>query len=170
MASGELVGVVLKELYTGTVYATEIIRVGGSTPAENVAIHDFDGAAIEYRDYLCVLVGYASGGLTVKWKWSAKSATSGTVVWGAAIRRIADDAEDIDASHTYDFNNASAATVPSASGELSYDSVAFTDGADMDSLADGEVFILRMRRDPTNGSDDVTTDVQLWGCPEIYET
>lgn len=170
MASGQVVGIINNIMPPATSGAQPTVRAGGSTPAENVPLWAFDASSIEYLDYYCTLKNYASGGLTVELKWAAASATTGSVVWGAAVRRAADDAEDLDTSHTYDFNNASAAAAPSASGELSYDNVTFTDGADMDSLANNEAFVLRVRRDPTNGSDDMAGDAQLWPSIVIRET
>jgi hypothetical protein len=41
--------------------------------------------------------------------------------------------------------------------------ITFTDGADMDSLAAGEAFRLKIRRDAdgTGGTDDITSDCEL---------
>lgn len=162
MASGDPVVKVIKAMPPQTSYATYDVRAGGSTPAENVEVFDFDGTSAEYMDFLCRLEGYDAGGLTFTVAWSATSATTGSCRWEIAIRRIADDAEDIDAAHTYDYNGVTATTA-SASGEVAYDTVTFTDGADMDSWADGELAIVRVRRDPTNGGDDIATDCELWG-------
>lgn len=161
MASGDVVGIIHALMPPAANGATPDNRAGGSTPAENVPVWDFDAASDEHLDYYGVLEGYDGGGLTVKLKWAASSATGGSTVWDAAIRRIADDAEDIDGAHTYVFNSVTA-TAPSAAGELGYDTITFTDGADMDSLADGEAFILRIRRDADNGSDNMTGDAELF--------
>jgi hypothetical protein len=142
--------------------ATLDARAGGSTPAENVIVHDFDASSAEYLDLLCKLVGYDGGGLTFTIAWSASSASANDVVWEIGIRRIADDAEDIDASHTYDYNSATD-TAPSASGELSYPTITFTDGADMDSWADGELAVVRVRRNAGDGNDSMSGDAELWG-------
>lgn len=146
-----------------TAYATQDILAGGATPVEAAPVLDFDAATDEYIDFYGVLPQhYAGGGLTLTLVWSASSATSGDVIWGAAFRRINDDAEDIDTTaHSYDFNASAAATAPSAQGEVSYDNITFTDGADMDSLAAGEMFFLRIRRDADNGSDTMAGDAEL---------
>jgi len=120
-------------------------------------------------DWLCKLEGYGGGGLTFTRPYSMSSATSGQVRIELAIRRMNDDAEDIDAAHTYDYNGVSD-TVPSAAGELSYPTVAFTDGADMDSLAEGELFILREYRDHDHAADTATGDMEAWGPPLGLET
>lgn len=162
MASGNPVVEILDIMPPGTAYATLDVRVGGSTPAESVIVHDFDASTAEYVDFKCRLnEDYDAGGLTFTLPYSMTSATSGGVRWEAAVRRVADDAEDIDASHTYDFNGVTD-TVASASGELSYPVITFTDGADMDSWAAGEVAIVRVRRDPDNAGDSAAGDAELW--------
>ena len=163
MASGDPVVQVLQAMPPGTLYATEDVRAGGSTPAESLHVWDFDDTAAEYMDFLCVLRGYDGGGLTFTLPWMATTATTNAVLWGAAIRRFVDDAEDIDGSHTYDFNNAAADTAPSATGEQSYPTIAFTDGADMDSWAEGEFAIVRVRRLPTDAGDTMAGDAELLG-------
>jgi isopentenyl diphosphate isomerase/L-lactate dehydrogenase-like FMN-dependent dehydrogenase len=161
MASGNPVVHVLAALTPATVYATLDIRLGGSTPVESVEVFDFDASAIEYMDFKCVLRGYGGGGLTFTLPYSMTSATTGGVRLEVGIRRMVDDAEDIDAAHTYDFNGVTD-TVASLAGELSYPVVTFTDGADMDSWTDGEVAIVRVRRKIDDAGDDATGDLELW--------
>lgn len=169
MASGQVVGQILDIMPPAANFAAPARRAGGSTPAERVLIWQFDAGTIEYLDYKIWLRNYAGGGLTVTLVWSAASATTGNVIWGAAFRRLEDDNEDIDTSQTYDYNDTSGVAAPSASGEVSYDSITFTSGADMDSLADGEIAILRIRRNASSGSDTMTGDAELWGV-QIRET
>ena len=162
MASGDEVVQIRRIMYPAANFAAPSQRAGGSTPGERVAgLHLFDAATIEYLDFLCRLKGYGGGGLTFTLPWSAASATSGAVRWGIAIRRLADDAEDIDVSHTYDYNDADD-TAASASGELSIPTIAFTDGVDMDSWADGEWAIVRVRRNASHANDTMTGDAELW--------
>lgn len=153
-----------------TLYATFDFMVGTSAPVENIPVLDFDDTNIKYMDFYCQMPrNYGAGGLTLKFTWSGAAATN-AVVWSAAIRRVPDDAEDLDTTvFTYDYNNASAATAPSAIGETSEDTVAFTDGADMDSTAAGEYFILRIRRVPTDAGDTMVGDASLHSV-EVKET
>lgn len=159
MASGQIFA--LTPMPPGTTAATFDTRAGGSTPAENVPVLDFDDGTDETYDFYGRLQGYGAGGLTLKIPYSATSAASGDVVWTAAIRRVADDAEDIDVSQSYDANTVTVTTA-SLSGEVDYATITFTDGADMDSLADGEVFILRLTRDANNAADTMVGDAELW--------
>lgn len=162
MASGAPVVQVLEVMHPGANFAPLSIRTGGSTPAERVPVYLFDAATIEYLDFKCRLAGYGGGGLTFTIPWSAVSATTGVTRWGIAIRRMTDDAVDIDASHTYDYNDVDD-TAASVSGELSYPTITFTNGADMDSWGDGEIAIVRVRRNASHANDTMTGDAELWG-------
>jgi hypothetical protein len=161
MASGDNVVQITKAMPPGSSAATLDVRVGGSTPAESVQVWDFDASASEYLDFMCYLEGYGGGGLTFTIYYSMTSATSNQVRWEIGVRRIADDAEDIDSSHTYVTNGVSD-TVPSAAGEISMPTIAFTDGADMDSWAEGEAAIVRVYRDHDHADDTATGDAEMW--------
>lgn len=160
MASGDPVVQVLEIMPPQANFAPFGFRTGGSTPAENVPYYAFDASTIEYLDFLCLLKGYGGGGLTFTLPWMAASATSNATRWGVAIRRLQDDAEDVDSSQTYDYNDVDD-TAASASGELSYPTVTFSNGADMDSWADGELAIVRVRRNASHANDTMTGDAQL---------
>ncbi len=162
MASGNPVIQVLEVLTPATLGAEMAVRAGGSTPVERVTVYAFDAATVEYIDYKCILRGYGGGGITLLLPWSAAAATSGVTRWAAAFRRMTDDAVDIDASHTYDYNEVDD-TAASASGELSMPTITFTNGSDMDSLAEGEVCILRVKRNASHANDTMTGDAELWG-------
>lgn len=161
MASGESVVEILEISQPATLFAPLTRRAGGSTPAESALVYAFDAATDWYLDFLCRLQGYGGGGLTFTLPWSAASATTNVTRWGIAIRRFADDAEDIDASHTYDFNEVDD-TCASATGELSYPTIAFTNGADMDSWAEGELAIVRVKRSAAHANDTMAGNAELW--------
>lgn len=163
MASGQPVVEVIREMPPATAYAQWDTRAGGSTPAESFPVLDFDGGSTdEYMDFLCRLSeDYDGGGLTFGIAFMMSTATSGNVRLGIAIRRIADDAEDVDGSQSYDFNEATVA-VASAAGELKYTTITFTDGADMDSWAAGEYAVVRFRREASDTTNDTATgDMEL---------
>lgn len=145
-------------------FATFDAMAGTSTPAESILVLDFDDTTQEYADFYCVMPAAYSGstGITCTIMWSAAEAATDVVEWQIALRRVADDAEDLDTTaHTYDYN-AVVATAASAIGEVAYDNITFTDGADMDSVTAGDYFILRITRDPTPSSGtDVTGDASL---------
>lgn len=111
---------------------------------------------------------YAGGGVTVRICWMATSATTNEVVWAVAWERHEDDAFDLDGDG-FAAARTVTATAPSASGEVSYDDIAFTDGAQMDSVAAGESFRLHVYRDADDGDDDMVGDAELLRV-EIRET
>lgn len=164
MASGDVVVMINEVMPPSTSFPQFAIRIGASSPAEQVPYWAFDAAADEYLDFYCRLQGYAGGGLTFTLTWMAATATTGGVLWALAIRREADDAEDIDVAQTYDYNEVRDVAA-SASGENSYFNITFTDGADMDTLANGEDFILRLRRRGSDNTastgDDMAGDAQF---------
>ena len=163
MASGDVVGIVKKEMPPGANFATLDVRVGGSTPAESILIHDFDDTTVEYLDYLVQLEGYAGGGLTLGLEVAMTSATTAEIIFSAAIRRIVRNAEDLDDSHTYVYNNSAEITVANVAGETVNVPVTFANGADMDSWAEGEYAIVRIRRFASDAGDDASGDAELLG-------
>lgn len=161
MASGDIVGSIIQVMIPGSSGAQPAPRTSGSTPTERVVLYQFDATAIEYLDFLVEISKYAAGGFTVKLKWSAASATTGVVHWDGAFHRLADDTVDFDTAFTYVYN-AVEPTTATVSGEVDYASMTFTDGADSDSVANNELCLFRLRRDPTAAADNMTGDAELW--------
>jgi hypothetical protein len=153
-----------------TLYATLDTMVGTSTPVEAIPVLDFDDTAAEYADFYCFMPrNYNGGGVTISFVWSAAAATN-TAVLRAAFRAVPDDTEDLDTTaHTYDYNTSGALTPPSVVGEVAVDTLTFTDGADMDSVAAGSYFVLRVGRLPTDGNDTLAGDLSIHAI-EIMET
>ena len=130
---------------------------------------DFDAATDEEAVFSAVLPRhYGSGGTTITIYWAATSATTGDVVWTGAWERIADEGQDMDAD-SFATANSATATTAGTSGSLQYTTIAFTDGAQMDSVALGEAFRLKITRDANAVGDTMTGDAELWAV-EIKET
>lgn len=110
---------------------------------------------------------YAGGGLTVNAHFAAGTATAGTLVVGMAIERIG-TALDIDAD-SYATTLLGTLTMPATSGLLGTQSIAFTNGAAMDSLAVGEAFRLQVQRVGTFSTDTMGGTAQLVAI-EMKET
>jgi len=106
-------------------------------------------------------------GVTVYLHYSMTSATTGDVDFDAAFERIGDQQLDIDADSFAAVNSVDNTTVPATSGLVDIVSVAFTDGADMDSVAVGELFRIKVTRDAV--SDTSAGDLELHAV-EIRET
>lgn len=121
---------------------------------------DFDTTTQEAAIFSGVLpADYAGGGVTVSVWCALTSATSGTVGWDVAIERCDASSLDIDADSFASAQTITATTVPGTSGQVLKLSVNISNGANMDSLAAGELFRLRIRRDVAN--DTATGDAEL---------
>lgn len=130
---------------------------------------EFDPTTAESAVFSGVLPrNYSGNGLTVSINWAADGATTGDVVWGASIERHADDAQDLD-SDSFAAEQTVTDTTASADGETVYSLIAFTNGAQMDSLAVSERFRLKIRRVATDGADTLTVDAQIFSV-EVMET
>lgn len=102
---------------------------------------------------------YGGGGITVYLHWSATSATTGTIGWDVSFERIGAAQQDLDADGFATAQTITAATVPATSGHVNITNVAVTHGANIDSIAVGETFRLRVRRDVAN--DSAVGDAEL---------
>lgn len=168
MASGDSLAVFLPQDNEppSANYATPDVRNGHP-------VLDFDGATDEEAIFTGILPrNYAGGGLTVYLHVMFTSATSGNARWQADIERMDDGGStDLDSdSFTGTFQSA-AGNPNGTSGVTTLVTITFTSGAQMDNLAAGEAFRLKIRRDAdgTSGTDDVTTDAELVAV-EIKET
>ena len=105
-------------------------------------------------------IRYAEGGLTVEILFAMTSAATGDVVWCAQIERVGIEVQSLDSDG---FASAKSVTV-TVSGTASYvqkATIAFSDGAEMDSLESGEPFRLKVYRDANHASDTATDDAEL---------
>ena len=129
---------------------------------------DFDGTTNEYAVFSDVMPqNYDGGGVTVYIHYSMSSATSNDIDWDVAFERIGDQQLDIDSDDFAAVNSVDNTTVPGTSGLVDIVSIAFTDGADMDSVVAGELFRIKINRDAA--SDTATGDAELHAI-EIRET
>lgn len=160
---------IIQPMPPATLAATIDYRPGDSTPAEQFQVWDFDPSTVEYMDFKCFAESYADGGFTVTLPWSADGTATGNVIWSAAFRRIEDDVDDLDVSHTYDYNDVTDAA-PTVDGEVVYPTITFTDGADSDNVAEGDMFILRVRRRADQGGDTMDSNDAELHLPNIKET
>lgn len=143
-----------------TLYATVGLRNGHPTL-------QFDDTTAWAAIFTGILPrNYSGGGLTVYIHASA-IATSGTMGWSVEIERMDDSSLDIDADSFAGVNTVTAATVPGTSGQTLVLNVAITSGANMDSLAAGEQYRIRIKRDVANDTAVGNTEITM---VEIKET
>ena len=134
----------------------------------NIACWDFDDTTGESVVFTGVLPrNYAGGGITVYLHWAATTATSGTGGWLVAFERIGDGQQDIDSDGFASGQTVTAATVPATSGHVKITNVAVSNGANMDSIAVGELFRLKVTRDVAN--DTAAGDLEMYAV-ELKET
>ena len=81
-------------------------------------------------------------------------------MWTAALERIGAESQDLDADGFASAKTVTA-TVSSTCGKTKMASIAFTDGAQMDSVAAGNTFRLQITRDANNTADTATGDAEL---------
>jgi hypothetical protein len=153
------------------------VPLGNEPPASNYAtldhrnVHpclDFDTTTAEAAVWSSVLPRhYAGGGITVYVHWAASTATTGTIGWTVEFERIGDSQQDVDSDGFASAQTITATTVPGTSGHVDITSVAVTDGANIDSIAVGEAFRIRIKRDVA--SDDAAGDAELYAV-ELKET
>jgi hypothetical protein len=130
---------------------------------------DFDASTNEDAIFSGVLPQNYAGttGVTVYLHYAMSSATSGDIDWDVAFERIGDQQLDIDGDSFAAVNSVDNTTVPGTSGNVDVVSVAFTNGADMDSVVKGDSFRLLVRR--LAADDTATGDAELVAV-EIRET
>ena len=164
MASGDtlLIFTALHNEPPGTNYATFDSR-------NNHPCLDFDAATNESAVFRAIMPQhYAGGGVEVLLHWAASTDTTNThhCYWDAAFERIAAIDLDVDADSFADANSVDTDHCDATSGKITITTIAFTAGADMDSVAAGEMFRLKLTRDAAN--DDMTGDAELYAV-EIRE-
>lgn len=124
---------------------------------------DFDPTTDEEAVFRGVMPqNYAGGGITLKIHFMLTSGTSGDGVWQAAFEALA--AQDADSDGFAAFQSSGAVAANGTNGIESIATITFTDGAQMDSVAAGGAFRLKIRRDADNTSatDSITgSDLEL---------
>ncbi len=137
----------------------------------SIPVLDFDDTTAETAEFSGVMPRHYAGttGITVTLGWMATdtTVTPHVVDWDVAFKSVSDDADDLDSKAYAAVNSNDDEQEASASGEVKYSTITFTDGADMDSVAAGEYFRMKVTRDATN--DTLTDDAELVFA-EIRET
>lgn len=130
---------------------------------------DFDATTNESAVFKGIMPRHYAGttGVTVYIHYAMSSAEADTVDWDVAFERIGDQQLDIDGDSFAAVNSVDNTTVPGTTGLVDIVNVTFTNGADMDSVAVGESFRLKITRDAA--SDDASGDAELFAV-EIKET
>jgi hypothetical protein len=164
MASGD-------SLYAWTAHANEPPDTNFATYSRRNAhfILEFNDTTAQSAVFRGVMArNYNGGGVTVRLEWMAATATTGNVKWNAQIERHQSAVDDLDAD-SFATAQTTISVAPVNSGLITYASIALTNGAQMDSLAVGEGFRLRVTRDAADGGDTMTGNSQVLTI-ELHET
>ena len=123
---------------------------------------DFDPSTSESAIWTFRLpTTYAGGGLTVDIFFSMTSGVANGVVFQGAIERIDLSSLDIDADSFAAAQETGTVTVPGTSGQVVKGTVLFTAGAQMDSIAAGEIGRLKITRDVDDAGDTAAGDAEV---------
>jgi hypothetical protein len=128
----------------------------------------FDSTTDEETVFTSVLPQhYAGGGITVHVHWTSNT-TSGTARWQTSFESLA--SQDID-SDGFATANSGGTACNGTSGVQTTTSIAHANGGEIDALAVGDPYRLKIRRDAdgTTGTDDMAADAQILAV-ELRET
>lgn len=122
---------------------------------------DFDDTTDESAVFSGVLpTHYGGGGITVYLHVALLTAVANNMKWEAAFERVGDGQQDIDADGFAAAQNSGDVAVPGTSGFVKIVAITFTNGAQMDSVAVGEEFRLKVTSKVPTGTK-ATGDRQL---------
>lgn len=139
-----------------------------SNTTSPVPVLAFDTTTAEYAIFTAVLPrNYAGGGITVYILSAMASATSGTLGWTVEFERLQVGTDNIATDSWASAQTVTAATVPGTAGLFQSLNVAVSNGANIDGIAVGEGFRIRIKRDVSN--DTAAGDAWLVAV-ELKET
>lgn len=105
-------------------------------------------------------VSYGNSGVKVLLHYAMATATSGAVKWTTAFERVGEGQQDIDSDGFATGVTAGDVTVPGTSGFVDITENDHSNGSQMDSIASGEYFRLKITRTAPGGSA-ATGEAQL---------
>jgi hypothetical protein len=130
-------------------------------PDDHLMLVDFDpgGSPNEHCEFSAIMSRqYGGGGITVWFQWMSQTATTGDVRWEIAFKSFTDDVDNLDTKAYASAQGGYFPTDTFFAGRATIDSLAFTDGAQMDNIAAGEYFRMRLTRDAADSGDTMNSD------------
>lgn len=162
----------------GTLTSTPTANYATLDRANNDWVLDFDASVNEVALFKLVMPrNYDGGGLTVTFGVTSTT-TTGDMSFAAFLKSITDNVDNLnnvgtDPSGLKMFaapQKNQAVDAASGAGRTRYFTITFTDGAQMDNIAAGELFYLLVMRDAQDSTnDDMAADAELVFI-EIKET
>ena len=132
---------------------------------ENLRVISYADGSTTHWDFHGLLDNYGGGGVNVQLPWFGGA--TGDVQFRAAFRRMP-TGHDLTANHTYGGNTG--VSTAAAIATLVLLNIALADGAQMDSLSNGDRFILRVSREGAEAADTLAEMADLiWPSVVIRE-
>lgn len=129
---------------------------------------DFEDTVNKYAVFSAILPrNYAGGGITAYITYGMSSAEANDIDWDLAFERIGDGQQDIDVDGFAAVQSVDNTTVPGDNTLTDIVNIPFTNGAQIDSIAVGELFRIKINRDAVN--DTAAGDAELHAI-ELKET
>jgi hypothetical protein len=146
----------------GTAFPQSVRFAGTNFPVTGLA---YDAAAIEAASTRFKAKNYGSGNITCILTWYADNATSGDVVWGAAIAAITPetDSQDVETDSFATENTVTDSHLGTTSHRLHNATITISN---LDSIAANDIVFLRIRRVANDGGDTMANDAILV-CVEL---
>jgi hypothetical protein len=154
-------------IFRTTAFPALVQANGTNIPVRGLA---FDASTDEVAWFRFRAVRYGSGNLTLDLDWYADTASTNSVVWGAAIAAITPDSDSQDIETD---SLATAQTVTDAhlgtTGQRLHRAVLTI--SNLDSIAADDYVVLQVYRDADNGSDNMTGDaILVWATLSYSDT
>lgn len=140
------------------------------TRASDLRLLDFDAASNEIEIFFFLMPrSYAGGGVTVS-IWVLTTTTTGDMSFKGFFKSATDNVDNLDTKNFAAPQSNTAIDAPGAVGRARLFTIAFTNGAQMDSIAAGEPAFFMLMRDAQDGTNDDMAGVAEFLVGEIKET
>lgn len=152
---------------TNAAPAMQRTKSSASAPAPYFMQLAFDASTEEWASWSFRMPADYSSSPVLKVQYKMASATSGDVIWVGQIAAVTDgDSTDVDAK-AFASTNSATVTVPGTAGYIDEASITMTNA---DSVAAGDLVIVRIARDADAGGDTATGDAEFVGAALTYTT
>jgi hypothetical protein len=152
---------------TNAAPAIQRVKSSASAPAPYFIQLAFDASTEEWCCWSFRMPADYSSAPVLKVQYKMASATSGDVIWVGQIAAVTDgDSTDVDAKAFASANSATV-TVPGTAGFIDEASITMTNA---DSVAAGDLVVLRLARDADAAGDTATGDAEFVAASLLYTT
>lgn len=143
----------------------QFIQTTPGTPTPGYMVYAFDQTTVENLYYQFVIRNYGSGNLTLTIQWST-TPTSGAAVWAAQIGCITGGTDTGAVSaKTYATATTSTPTARANANSLATTTITISN---LDSIATGDLVLLRFYRDAGAGGDTLAADALVYHLELSY--